>query len=688
MSESELVGANTHERPEDAKSQADVVGLWLDALKLATEEEKDWREDATEAVDVYGSEDATKPGTAFNVYHANIETICPALYNSQPIPDIRRRFNDRDPVAKTGADAIERALSFTMDDYDFNANIERAVFHYALAGRGLVRIKYDPQVIADGGNEDVGYQEVTCELVPWASFRRGPGRVWGDVPWVAFAHYMTRKQLEKLTPGKAGKVTLDHRIGDRESTADDVKDDQPESDIFKRALVWEIWDKSEREVLFIAPGYKDGPLVTVKDPLGLYDFFPVPRPLLLQTAKDSLVPLCTYRIQKPILDELDTISRRITKLVKQLRPRALAPKGVDISAWATASDGDIVEVSDVMAFLESGGMDKMLAWFPMEPTIKAIESLYMHREQLKQSLFEVSGLADVMRGQSDPNEKLGTQQIKTQWGSLRVQRGQQEVQRFVRDVLRLKAEIIAEHFTPQNIAMMTGLQMDDQAMALIKDDRMRSYRIDIETDSTIRGDLTRNMEAMTQFVAGSAQYFQAIAPIVQTGGMSKVAAITIYSSFARNFKLGKDVDAVLDALVDDARKQEEMAAQMPPPPDPEMEKIKADVEATKAKAEIDMQKGQMDLQMKQEEIGLKREEMAANAEMKQMEMGMKAQEMQQKQQLTAQDMAMQMQAKQAEHSMGMQHQQMKHQMGMQQTVEQAKAKAQAMKMMPKREAKK
>jgi len=108
----------------------------------------------------------------------------------------------------------------------------------------------------------------------------------------------------------------------------------------------------------------------------------------------------------------------------------------------------------------------------------------------------------------------------------------------------------------------------------------------------------------------------------------------------------------------------------------------------KAKAEIDMQKGQMDLQMKQEEIGLKREEMAANAEMKQMEMGMKAQEMQQKQQLTAQDMAMQMQAKQAEHSMGMQHAQMKHQMGMQQTVEQAKAKAQAMKMMPKREAKK
>jgi len=294
----------------------------------------------------------------------------------------------------------------------------------------------------------------------------------------------------------------------------------------------------------------------------------------------------------------------------------------------------------------------------------------------------------VMRGQSDPNEKLGTQQIKTQWGSLRVQRGQQEVQRFVRDVLRLKAEIIAEHFTPQNIAMMTGLQMDDQAMALIKDDRLRSYRIDIETDSTIRGDLTRNMEAMTQFVAGSAQYFQAIAPIVQTGGMSKVAAITIYSAFARNFKLGKDVDAVLDGLVEEARKAEEAAKLQPPPPDPELEKIKADVEATKAKAEIDVQKGKMDLQMKQEEIGLKREEMAANAEMKQMEMGMKAQEMQQKQQLTAQDMAMQMQAREAEHSMGMQHQQMKHQMGMQQTVEQAKAKAQAMKMMPKREAKK
>jgi len=307
----------------------------------------------------------------------------------------------------------------------------------------------------------------------------------------------------------------------------------------------------------------------------------------------DLRPICEFRIYCELLEELDSLTVRLRKLIKDLRVRGAAAGNSDLEKIATAGDGEIVEIADIAAFVNAGGLDKMITWWPLEQIIKVVKELYIQREQVKQSIYEITGIADIMRGASDPNETLGAQQIKTQWGSLRIQRRQAEVQRFARDIFRLKAEIVAKKFEPHIIADMVGFtpgqpieaagampsipmqppaapgmgQMPqqgmngmtgggmlpgappsgpppvtpEQVMALLKSDNMRKWRIDIETDSTIRADLTRNMESMAQFVQGSAQYFQAVAPIVQIGGMTQVAAVKIYSAFARNFKLGKEV---------------------------------------------------------------------------------------------------------------------------------------------------
>ncbi len=676
----EQSGANLYEKPEEAASSKAFVRRWLEAINLSEKEEEDWRKIGSEAVEIYCADEASKIGTAFNLYHANIETIIPALYNSTPVPDIRRRYGDKDEHAKIGADAIERALTYSIDDYDFDEVMERVVHHFAAPGRGIARVYYDstevpvmgqdgkPLMLPDGSPAmDTGAEFVRSKVVPWHSFRRGPGKCWEEVPWEAFQHHYTRKDLEELNPKIAKDVKLD--LSDSKSGDDDAN--KPESDIFKKVVVWEIWDKAEREVLFISEGYPDDVIARKPDPLNLKDFFPNPRPLQINRGDDTLVPLCSYQVQKPLLAELDEISRRIRRLVKQLRPRALGPDGVDMQKLAKADDGEIVGVTDVIQFLEGGGMDKLLAWFPMEPTVKAIQSLYDHRERVKGDLFEVSGLADVMRGQSNASETLGAQQMKTQWGSLRIQRGQQEVQRFARDLLRMKAELIAEKFKPETIAAMTGMELNSPAIAIIKDDRMRGYKIDIETDSTIRGDLTRNMEAMAQFMQGTAQYLQAMAPALEMGIPMDVLMV-VYTAFARNFKLGKEVDAVLSGLPDMLKKQQEMAAQQPPQPSPEEMKAKVEIETIKAKSQMEMEKGkadlamkgqagQMDLQIKQAELQLKGQEM----QMKQAEMGMKAQ------------------ANQVNHAMTMEHQQQSHELGMEQMVQQAKIKAAAAKMQPK-----
>jgi hypothetical protein len=63
-------------------------------------------------------------------------------------------------------------------------------------------------------------------------------------------------------------------------------------------------------------------------------------------------------------------------------------------------------------------------------------------------------------------ETLGAQKIKAQFGGNRLKKRQDKVQKWIRDTLRIKAEIIAEHFEPQKLAEMTGFKWMDEAAQL------------------------------------------------------------------------------------------------------------------------------------------------------------------------------------------------------------------------------
>lgn len=626
--ETDKQSSGTYETKAEAdKTEKDTVKRRMRAIELASAEEKDWRKDVDEAEKLYRSEDDAKgKGGNFNIYFSNIETLVPSLYNSTPVPDIRRRFGDPDPVAKMGADILERTISQSIDEYDFDGTIADTILDLGIAGRGLARVIYEVGLGDVNGTEDITYQTLSCEHVPWNMFRRGPASHWKKVTWVAFAHYLGRDALVKLSPEWGAKVNLDLTLdGDKKGK----EPDKPEANVFKRTLVWEIWDKEEKSVIFIAPSFPDHHLKIVEDPLGLKDFFPIPRPIMGSKTSGKLIPICDYRIYKDLLKELDDLTTRIRKLVKQLRPRVLvgAPAEVesDIERFAKADDSDVIFASKAMAFLDGGGIEKMLAWWPMDPVAKAIQALYERRDGVKQDIYEVVGLSDIMRGSVNPNEKLGQSQIKSQWGSLRTGRKQQDVQRFIRDLFRIKSEIICKHYTPQTLAMITGIDPNEpappqppqpgqpqpqgpdgqpmppqpgpplfpQAIELLKTDA-RAYRIDIETDSTIKGDVTRNMEQMTNFVQGSGVFFQSMAPAVESGALPMEAAITIYASFARQFRLGKEVEDMLDRLGQQAKQPQ------PPKPDPAQIKAEADAKAMQQKLAMDKQSGDMKMQLEQQ----------------------------------------------------------------------------------------
>lgn len=610
MSTEQTAVATVESLDEAVNDQSSAVRLWLSAIEIATNEERDWRKDAQNAFDLYrqstdkNSTQNSAPQKKFNILHANVETLCPALYNSTPIPDVRRRFNDPDPISKTVADIQERCLSYSIDGYDFDHIMKLAVSDSEIGGRAISRVRYWPDV-GKGGTLD--NQRVTCEHVEWKHFRRGPGHLWDDVPWIAFELFLTREELEKLSPKFGSQVNLDVSV----NRPDDKTEDRNLPEIFKRARVWEIWDKDSRKVIFIAESFKEQPIREESDPLELDGFFPIPRPLYAITTSNSLVPIVPYEIYKAQAEELERVSERIMTLTEAVKAKSLYDARItEMERMEKADDADNIAIENVAIFADGSKLADHIMYYPIEVIVGALEKLYIARDQIKSTIYEITGIADILRGDTDPNETLGAQQLKAQWGSLRIQNKQQEIQRYARDIFRIKAELFASKFEPQFLEMMTGIklmpspqdppeaqQMAQQAIQMLRSDTLRGFRVDVESDSTIRADMTRNQQNMSLFLQGTAQFAQAMGPIVMTFKEMTPAVIDVYSAFARNFKLGKQAEDALDKV----GQLSQQMAQQPEKPDPQQQIEQQKMQMEQAKLQAEQQAKQAEMQMKMQE---------------------------------------------------------------------------------------
>ena len=648
------------------------VQLWLKKIKLAQDDMKDWGDEARKAIEIYEADDAK---TSFNILHSNIEVLVPALYNSSPIPDVRRRYGDPDPVAKLVVDMTERALSYSIDQYDFDGTMLMCIKDACVPGRGQARVRYDPQMVTQTHPETqeqvevTGYEKVTCERVPWDKWGHGPGRSWSDVPFVWFEHDLTRDDLVALAPDIGKEVAL------ADDSKKEEKDDKDlhEKGIMQTACVYEIWDRTSKSVIFITPGNKDKPLRVEPDPLGLEGFFPCPNPIEQIARVSSMVPVCPYTVYRPLIEELDVVTKRIRKLVGQLKVRGLVDGSLaaDLEAMRNLDDGQYVSATDATAYTTGGGgLEKGIAHMPLDPTVKALQQLYIQREQIKQTIYEVTGLSDILRGATNPNETLGAQQLKAQSGSMRMQRLQAGIARFARDLFRMKVEIMARHFQPHNLAAMTNLpdqskqeqtQLWPMALQMFKSDT-RSFRIDIETDSTIRADQARSQEQMNLFLAGTGQFAQAMTGVVQLAPEMLPVITEVYTAFARKFKLGKQAEDALDGLAQMAPQMAE-AAKQKSENNPEAQKLQLETKKLEHSQQIEERKAAMTQQVEERKAALSQQVEEAKLQLldktKTMELQFKQQENAQNLQLEREKADMQMQLEQAKFEHAMQLEEMK-----------------------------
>jgi hypothetical protein len=407
-------------------------------------------------------------------------------------------------------------------------------------------------------------------------------------------------------------------------------------DAFKRAEVWEIWDKETRSRVFVVNGF--GELLRKDaDPYGLAEFFPVAEPLQAVTANDTLIPVPEFNIYKDQADGLDEIESRIDRLTRALRRRGVYDATfTELSALANADDNQFVPVKNYADLSQKGGLPAAFQAEDIGALADVLAALHKQRDLRVQTIYEVIGIADIMRGASDPRETFGAQRIKAQFGGNRLKKRQEKIQRFVRDTLRIKAELIAEHFEPQTLAEMTGFALGAAGgaggmggagppnqgdvitppmLALLRSDKLRSYRIDVETDSTMVDDAEAEKGARVELLRSLSEFVGAWVPVVQGQPALLPLAFELLSFGVRGFKAGRQ----LEETIDQTRLLLEQAAAQPRPADPQAEanaaktQLDAQLAVLRTQAEItarghELEFKRLELQAKREEMALKRQE--------------------------------------------------------------------------------
>lgn len=635
--------------------EAKTLISWLD-------KDEQWRQDffsdCKDLEEAYSMDDREEGDGVidYNIFYSNVATLQPAIYARTPKPQVERRFKDKDNIGKVASQLLERSVSFSISNYDFDTLAKAVRDDYLRVGQGVAWVRYKPiyeeiklqvsdkpeagttSIIDDDGNEyaeedvktasdgslfteKVVYEEVHCDYVHWRDFGTNKAKNWNEVRRVHRRVYMAKPDaIARFGQDKIDAILNSKKeSNDKESSLNDVEQSAG-ADI----EVYEIWHKPTKKVYWVSRIAET--ILDVKDdPLKLKDFFPCPRPILSTTTSSTIIPIADYKFYQDQAISITDLSTRINLLTS-----ALAVQGVfdaTVPELQNLIDGKaknrLIPVKNWSYIKDKGGLTGSVDFVPLDVIVGVIDRLYQAREQELNAAYQISGISDVIRGYSDPSTTATAEQIKGQFATLRISDRQAEMQRFLRDLIALKAEIIAEHFSPETIYLMAGTealaevdpsvqeQTFSQAIELLRNDVLRQYRISIETDSTLAIDEASEKESAVEFGQMSSQLIQQTIGLAQATPELLPMAKEIMMFTLRRFKAGRNLEATIESSFDNLIQSIQQQQQQPQGPSPEEMQLQFEQEKAQVQIQADQMKAQADAQIKQYELQIKEQEAQA-----------------------------------------------------------------------------
>jgi len=603
-----------------------------------------------------------------SLFWANMQVLTPAIYARPPTPVVVPRFRDRRPVPRVSAELLERSTIVAFETGHIDRSLKLVRNDLARLARGVLWTRFE----AGKATPSKAAKRVCVDYKFRRDFIHDPARTWAEVDWVDGVSYMTKSEMRKRFRRISGDAYQKAAYEVRKTGNGEEKHDQR-----RKARVHEIWCRSENKVIWVADGCEK--LLEEAPPhLELEDFFPCPEPAYGTTQPGTLVPVPDVLQYKDQLDEINQLTNRIHALADALKVRGFYPGGAGEigdaieAAIKAADDNQVMVPISNWAALGDGNANDVIIWLPIDQIASTIVQLVSLRRQLIQDVYEISGISDILRGQSDPNETLGAQELKAQTGSVRVKGMQEEVVRLSRDVTRIACEIMAEDFDGKTLLEMSQMELPtdadvkasiakleargarlqkavqevmqspetaamaqanpqeaqqaqqfaeqkaqqilgqieelkkavtiDQVMDFLRDQRLRPFTLDIETDSTIAPDENAQKQRATEYVTSMTGLLRELVPAVQNVPQLAPIASEMISYVNGVFRVGRSFEQVVNEF---AEQMKQMAAQ-PKGPSPEAmaaqataETAKADAQAKVMTAQAEQKRAETDAQTRQ-----------------------------------------------------------------------------------------
>jgi hypothetical protein len=602
---------------------------WHDQIETAIKIFDKWEKRGLKVIKRYRDErDAIEmPRMKFNILWSNIQVLFPALYGRQAKPEVSRRYMDQDPVGRLASTMLERVMEYETTQFnDFDAAMSGAVQDRLLPGRGTAWIRYEPIIVneqpeatetakemeeptepqvsgvVEDPTERIDAAHSPIDYVYWSDFLHSPARTWDEVWWVARAVYMTKDEgVERF-----GDVFKNVSLTSSNTDMDGKNPLTAKMTYDKKAMVYEIWNKRTGKVCWIAKGYPQA-LDERDDPLELEEFFPCPKPLMATTTTGTMIPVPDYCEYEDQAQELDNLTQRIYLLTKACKAVGVFNAEFKELArmFSEGVDNKLFPVTGWAAMSEKGGLKGAIDMMDTSQIIVTLRELYAAREQVKQSIYEIMGISDILRGSSKAQETLGAQQLKANFGSLRLKSSQGEVARFATDIFKLKAQVICKFYPPELIVEMSGVmntpdgqdpQMLQAAIQMLSNSTIRDFHIAVEADSLAQIDEQAEKQGAQEAIQAIGLFLREAIPMIAQAPETLPMASEMLLFLVRRFRAGRGLESAVERAMKALQDKADAAKQQPPQQNPEMLQMQAEQQAEQMRMQAQAQTEQMKMQ--------------------------------------------------------------------------------------------
>jgi len=475
-------------------------------------------------------------------------------------------------------------------------------------------------------------ERAILDVVQYNDYFCSDARNESEIEWQARRAFLDRDQAEALFGAeKAEMLSYDSfpEVIKKEIARNEDKYDG-------KAEVFEIWCQATNKVYWIQ---KSGDQILIDEtepPIKFEKFYPCS--VIRQSLDpDSVIPVSDYAHVKDQILEVERLTTRIHAVTQAIRTNfaydsAMGQtieqifqddlKGVPVNNW-TSNQG-------------RGGLAAAMNFYPVEPFINALNVLQGARQTALQQLYETLKVSDLLRGTSEQDKSATANRLENQWSSLGLIVRQNMFTKFVSDAISNLGTIIAEQFDEQRILEVAdadeliaptiylpppppppmgpdGMPLGEpppmpdmaqivdmtkmQILSILRDNKMRNYRIEIASDSMIAIDQQQQQQEGVNLIQTAGGFFDQMRGLVDQYPPLAEFSISFFQNMIKRFKGGKELDGIftkaLQQIAEIAKAKEE-AAKQPPPPDPTMQEVQGRLQIAQIEAQARLQQAQME----------------------------------------------------------------------------------------------